>query len=214
MVCYTMEWVILSTPFLGLWGKNVLSTKYVKDYRMDTQTMPSGKVKRKMVYTGPLYEWDLTAECLKRLRILYGCLAGAGWLLFLLSLSFYSNVSRILYVMLPYACFIPVLAFLTGASFKLAVTRGLMNRENKDKICTRLKNSSAAGVVCGLLTGIGVIVSIFLRKISVGNNLLFAAADILLTYLCLYGFKSSGKLLVTETVNPVAQEWEKRGIQG
>lgn len=214
MVCYTMEWVILSTPFLELRGKNVLSTKYVKDYRMDTRTMPSGKVKRIMVYTGPLYEWDLTAECLKGLRIRYGCLTGAGWLLFLSSLSFYSNVSRILYVTLPYACFIPVLAFLTGASFKLAVTHGAMNRENKDKICVRLKNSSAAGMVCGIFTGIGVIASIFLQKFSGGNDLLFAAADILLTLLCLYGFKNSRSLLVRETANPVAREWENREIQG
>lgn len=212
MVCHTMEWVILSTPFLGLRGKNVLSTKYVKDYRMDVQTMPSGKVKRKMVYTGPFYEWDITEERLKGLRIRYACLAGTGWLLFLLSLSFYSSVSRVLYVMLPYACFMPILALLTGASLKLAVTRGSMNREDKDKICTRLKNFSAAGMVCGILTGIGVIASIFFQKISGGNDLLFAAADILLTHLCLYGFKSSRYLLVREKINPAAEEWENRGI--
>ncbi|MGN1148276.1 MAG: hypothetical protein ACI4TB_07625 [Lachnospiraceae bacterium] len=189
----------------------MLSSKYVKDYRMDTEMTKSGKVKRKMIYTGPLYRWELSEEVLKKLRLRYLLLCVAGWIIFIGSMLFYSNLSRIWYVILPYACLLLVFSFFSAAVYNLFTAKQPMSREVKDKTFDRLKGSSLVGMVfcAGAFAG-EVAARIVFQEFGGWGDGLFMAATILLFFILLYAFKEGKQLMVSEEINPVAEEWKDK----
>lgn len=178
---------------------------------MDTETTKTGKVKRKMIYTGPLYRWELPKEALKKLRVRFLLLCVAGWMIFIGSMLFYSNLSRIWYVILPYACLLLVFSFFSAAVYNLFTAKQPMSREVKDKTCDRLKGSSMVGMVfcAGAFAG-EVAARVAFREFGgLGDNL-FMAADILLFFILLFVFKEGKQLSVSEEINPVAEEWKDK----
>lgn len=189
----------------------MVSTKYAKDYRMDTEKDESGRVKRRMVYVGPYYLWGIEGEQLKRLRNHSLLCLSAEWLLFLGSMCFYSAISRNWYVILPYACLILVLLFESMAVFNLYVLKEPMNREKKDKTTERLKGASLCGLILSVAAAAGeCVVWIRAVKLLQVTDYVFIAATILLFLLMLYGFRMSRRLQVREQENPVAAEWKNK----
>ena len=188
----------------------MLSSRYAKEYRMDTETTGSGKVKRKMVYTGPLFEWDMPIEVLKRTKMecLLIMILSAG--LFIGSLLFHSDVSRVWYVILPYAFFLPVLLFLLGACWNLFFAKQPMNRETKDKTYVRWKSSCVAGTVLCLITGIMAGIAMVLQHFTKTGDILLLTSDVFLCGLMLYGGKVGKCLRVEEKTNPTAEEWKNK----
>ena len=188
----------------------MLSSKYVKDYRMDTETTPSGKVKRKMVYVGPFFEWDLEKRYFEKLRIRYMFALFASWGCFLGSLLFYSDLSRLWYVILPYAFEALVLIFASCALWNLYFAAQPMVREVKDKTLDRIRFTSIVGMICCIITVVGIVAGILLNGYTQPGNILFAIADPLIFLLLLYGFKVSKCLKIREKDNPLADMWKDK----
>lgn len=188
----------------------MLSSKYVKDYRMDTQTSASGKVKRKMVYVGPHYVWSAAESEMKTLRLRFSVLTMLGWILFIGSQLFYSNLSRVWYVVLPYEFFLIILLMWVGVLWNLFFAKQPMTRETRDKTCDRLKGASVAGIVCSLVTVAGIAVAVITRGYHTTADISFMMIDPLLFHLMQQGRKLSKKLTVTEQVNPLTEEWKNK----
>lgn len=178
---------------------------------MDTETTNTGKIKRKMVYTGPFYRWAMTEETLKKNRILYLILNVAAWVIFIGSMLFYSNLSRIIYIILPYACLMLVLFFFSAAAYNLLFAKQPMNREIKEKTYDRIKGASLVGMIFsgGSFAGEAVGSLLVLNAVKT-EDILFIIATVLLFFIFNIGFVNAGKLIVTEEVNPAAQEWKDR----
>lgn len=188
----------------------MLSSKYVKDYRMDTETTSSGKVKRKMVYVGPIYEWDLEKRDLVKLRIRYMLAIFASWGCFLGSLLFYSDLSRLWYVILPYAFEVLVLIFASCALWNLYFAAQPMVREVKDKTLERIRFTAIAGMICCGIAEVGIVAGILLNGYTQPRNILFAVVDPLIFLLSLYGFKVGKCLKIREKDNPLANQWRDK----
>jgi len=189
----------------------MVSTKYVKDYRMDTETDKNGKVKRKMVYVGPYYIWNTAQEELKKLRCSYLTALAGEWIVFLGSMCFYNDISRNWYVILPYVCLILVFFFQSMAVWNLFTAKQPMHRETKDKTADRMKSSTFCGLILSAGALIGEIVACIkgVKELKVPDYLFVIATMILFVFL-LYGFKASKRLTVTEQENPVAGEWKNK----
>lgn len=189
----------------------MLSSKYVKDYRMDVETTKTGKVKRKMVYTGPLYDWNLSEDELRRIRRLYLILCVSICAIYLGSLLFYSNLSRLWYVILPYSCLILVLFFFIAAVYNIVHASQPMNRETKEKTQDRIKGSSLIGIVFTLGTFLGETYGLFKLQQDISyTDLLFIVASVFIFTILLYGFKASKRLQLKEKINPLAEEWKDK----
>lgn len=188
----------------------MLSSKYVKDYRMDTQTTASGKVKRNMVYVGPHYVWSAAEAEMKSLRIKCLVLAILGWVIFIGSQLFHSDLSRVWYVVLPYEFFFLILMMWTGAVWNLLFAKQPMTRETKEKTCERFKGASVAGMVCSLVTAAGITAVVITRGYHTIPDICFMAADPLLLFLMLCGVGLGKKLTVTEQTNPLTEEWKNK----
>lgn len=189
----------------------MVSTKYVKDYRMDTETDKKGRVKRKMVYVGPYYIWEMPTAEVKKLRAI--CLAAlfAQWILFIGSMCFYNDISRNWYVILPYVCLSLALVFQSMAVWNLCTAKQPMHRETKDKTCERMKSAAFCGMILSFLALIGETVACikFAEKFKTADYL-FVAATVVLFALLLYGFKVSKRLTVSEQENPATAEWKNK----
>lgn len=188
----------------------MISSKYAGYYRMDTEKAPDGKVKTKMVYTGPLFRWKLTGEALKRQRLLCLVPAVAGWLILLGSMLFYSDLSRLFYIILPHACQILVLCFYTAAVYNFFTAAQPMRLEKKDKTYDRMRGSAMVGMVLGAGTFAGEVSAVIFLGFTKPADILFMAAAVFLFLLFLYGFKMSGGLTVVEEENPAKEEWKNR----
>lgn len=189
----------------------MVSTKYAKDYRMDTEKDENGRVKTKMVYVGAYYLWSIEREQLKRLRSCSLLCLVAEWLLFLGSMCFYSAISRNWYVILPYACLIIVLLFKSMAVFNLYVVKEPMNRERKDKTTERFSGASLCGMALGAAAAVGeMVVWIRTAKLLQMADYVFVAATVCLFLLMLCSFHISRQLQVREQENPVAAEWKNK----
>ena len=178
---------------------------------MDTQTTSTGKVKNKMIYTGPLYRWAMTEETLKKSRILYLILNLAAWGIFIGSMLFYSNLSRIIYIILPYACLMPVFFYFSTAACNLLFAKQPMNKEIKEKTYDRVKGSTLVGMILSGGSFVGEVVGslLVLNAVKTEDILFMTATVILFIILCL-GFVNARKLIVSEEVNPAAEEWKDK----
>lgn len=177
---------------------------------MDTVST-GGKIKTKTVYTGPYYSWNMEETTLGKLRTIYTVLGLISCGLYIGSMLFYSNFSKLWFVIMPYACMILVLTFLGSAIINLIHAPQPMKRETKDRTIDRIKGSSVIGMIfCGG-TIIGEIYAAYkLQSEIIVNDWLFLTATIFLFALMLYGFKASKRIRVKEEINPIAEKWKNR----
>lgn len=189
----------------------MLSSKYARDYRMDTETTDTGKVKRKMIYVGPLYRWEMEEAVLKKVRLFCLFLCLLGWGLFVGSMLFYSNLSRLIYVILPFACLFLVLFFFSAGTCNLFLAKQPMSRERKDKTVDRIKASAFMGMLfCGgAFAGETAGMMVFKEFTGMGD-FLFMAATVLLFFVFLCGFAAGKHLAVSEEKNPETAKWKDR----
>lgn len=189
----------------------MVSLKYVKDYRLDTKTDASGKVKDHMVYIGPYYEWAASEEEFKsiRIKILYSVLI--GFLLYISSMLKYSDITRIWFVILPFVCTIFSLFMLGLVSFNLYTIKGKMTREQKCKTLDRAKEFTALGAFLCAISGIASLVCVTGKFINVTfTDAYFVIAQIFLFVIFLYCFKVTKGLSIKEIANPEAEEWKDK----
>lgn len=189
----------------------LVSLKYKKDYRMDVEETSSGKKKQTLVYTGPLYSYKVIKpdHVKERTRILILTIVAA--VLFILGISFYSNLSRVWYVSIPYACNALVLYFLIESLFIFWKYRTELNREQKERGGERIKAMSFVSMVLFGFSLSGSFIALVTGYVKLSNSdcffLSFVLALVLLMFV-LYRF--SKDIQYIEKENPVAKEWENK----
>ncbi len=189
----------------------MLSLKYAKEYRLDTFTDESGKVKDCTVYIGPLYEWNASEATIKSLRGRISVITLVQAVLFISSLWNYNDLSRLWWVVVPYCCLLFVFLYLTAVCYNLFTVKGQFHREKKEKTVDRMKGCSVMGA---LLVGISLIaatVSSVMGLIHFGVwDIWFVLTETILMVSFLYEVKLSKELQVRELPNPKAEEWKDR----
>lgn len=189
----------------------MVSLKYAKEYRLDTFTDERGKVKDCTVYIGPLYEWITSAAQIKSLRYKLTIMTIVQIILFISSIWNYNDLSRLWWVMLPYACLLFVFLYLAMACYNLFTVKGQFHREQKDKTVDRMKACSVMGTILVVSSFLSATISLIAGLVNVqiwDVWFIFTEAVILIAFL--YEGKLSKQLQVRELPNPKAQEWKDR----
>lgn len=188
----------------------MINSKYVRYYRLDTETDNKGKVKTKMVYTGPLYKWDMAESELKRLKISLSVSALISCILFVVSLSFYSELSRTWYVILPYAINFLLICMQWGVVWNMFFAKQPMSMEIRDKTLDREKTASVISLVMNIITLLCAVVTIIVKGHTKAGEFVFVGMVTLFVAFTLYRIKVDKCMRVAETYNPLTKEWEQK----
>jgi len=140
----------------------VLSKKYAKDYRLENEVGPSGRMVTRVVYCGAYYGFSADRDTLRRARtvILLSCLG--YWVFFWLGLFLNAAAMRQLYVALPYFFgFLPAVYLTSSLWYLFQYTNrppehGL-TREQRDKTYERLSTSSFLTLLLSGMAAVGMI---------------------------------------------------------
>lgn len=188
----------------------MINSKYVRYYRLDTETDSKGKVRTKMVYTGPLYKWDMPEAELKRVKVSLIVLALISCILFVGSLSFYSELSRTWYVILPYAINFLLICMQWGVVWNLFFAKQPMSMETKDKTLDRDKVVSVISLVINIITVSCAVVTMIIKGYMKAGEFAFVGMVIFFVTLALYRIKVDKCMRVAECGNPLTEEWEQK----
>ena len=188
----------------------MINSKYVRYYRLDTETDSKGKVRTRMVYTGPLYKWDMTDAEFKKLKVSLSVSAFISCLIFVASLSFYSELSRTWYVILPYAINFLLICTQWGVVGNLFFAKQPMSMDVKDKTLDREKTVSVMSLVLNVITVLCAVVTMIIRGYTKAGEFAFVGMVTLFVVLSLYRIKVDKCLRVTECENPLTKEWEQK----
>jgi len=127
----------------------MISKKYLKDYRLEEKIDGSGRVKTKAVYIGGDYTVSPDFQTgKKRLLLSLSVLSG---LIFTGALTPVSLAARIIYVILPFVFSALPLSFMITTAFSLFRAKGIMRREQAERIAYRLPVCTLAVLI---LTGV------------------------------------------------------------
>lgn len=186
----------------------MVNLRFGKDYRMDLVETPGGKKERKMIYVGPLYAYVDTEEAHSKQRIFFTVSGALAMVLFLAGFSFYSNISRVWFASIPYACNLLVLYLYIEGAFYFWKYRDRLNREQKEKGGDRFKSTSlVASVLCFVSMVSGFVSVFFYLDAVVINDYLFLGIDLLLLMLTFFVHVKAKEITYREEPNPVAKEW-------
>ena len=189
----------------------MVSLKYAKEYRLDTFTDERGKVKDCTVYIGSLYEWSMPEEQRKRLRGRLTVMTIGQAVLFISSIWNYNDLSRLWWVMLPYACLLFVFLYLATVCYNLFTVKGQFHREQKDKTVDRMKACSVMGAILTGSSFLSATISLLAGLVHIQMwDVWFIITEAVLLTVFLYEAKLSKLLQVRELSNPKAQEWKDR----
>lgn len=189
----------------------MLSLKYAKEYRLDTFTDESGKVKDCTVYIGPLYEWTISEAEIKSLRGRISIITLIQAVLFISSLWNYNDLSRLWWVVVPYCCLLFVFLYLAAVCYNLFTVKGQFHREQKEKTVDRMKGCSVMGAILVGVSFVAATISTLAGMVNFGIwDIWFALVELLLMVSLLYEVKLSKELQVRELVNPKAEEWKDK----
>lgn len=148
--------------------------KYLNDYKVVEEPKKNGKgVKRRSVYTGKYWHYDMDDEAYRGLKWIYGGLSVLWTAAIVCGLLFFKttslgnakgddglNQAGIVYVMLPFVLqIIPALAA-AGKSVMLAVSPRYMERFQYDDCVVRLRKWLVIGVAAAGATFIGELIAI------------------------------------------------------
>ncbi len=189
----------------------MVSLKYAKEYRLDTFTDERGKVKDCTVYIGPLYEWISSKEHIKKTAILLTLMTVVQSFLLVFSLWYYSDLTKLWWVVLPFSCMLFVYLYLGTVCCNLFKVRGQFHREQKDKTIDRFKACSVMGLIFSGSTAIAAFASLFLDFIRIGFwDIFFVAADLTMILLFVCEFRMAKSLEVKEIPNPQTEIWKDK----
>lgn len=189
----------------------MVSLKYAKEYRLDTFTDERGKVKDCTVYIGPLYEWSTPEEQIKKLRSILTGMTVVQVILFVSSIWNYNDLSRLWWVMLPYACLLFVFLYMGMACYNLFTVKGQFHREQKDKTVDRVRACCTMGTIFVASSLLSSTVSLLSGLVHIQMwDVWFIIVEMALLVGFLYGRTLSKQLQVRELPNPKAEEWRNR----
>lgn len=186
----------------------MVSGRYSKEYRLDVADSPSGKKKTVLVYVGPYFDYDCTIQehsKQKRKIVGFGILSLA---LFILGMSFYSNISKAWYVAIPFAVNAFILFLYFESVFYFWPFKTKLNREQKDKGGERFKPICLSSIFFYLISLVGSSVKLMALHTADAFDLIFLGCTVAEFVIMIFLFKLALKIKYVERENPVAKDWE------
>lgn len=187
---------------------NVVNSKYVKYYRLDTDIDAKGKAKTKMVYTGPLYKWDMPQDEYINVRLRILVLTLISCILFVGSLYFYTELSRTWYIILPYAIQFLILIMQGSVVWNFFFAKQPMNMEIKDKTYDRERTSTVISILINIIVVVSSVITMIIKGYTAIGEIIFVGMVVVFCILSLYRFKVDKCIRVTEIENHLTKEWE------
>lgn len=186
----------------------MVTLRYGKEYRLDLETLPDGKQKRKLCYIGPLYDYEAAEDVHGKQRVILLILSILSVIVFISGLSFYSNLSRIWYISIPYAVNALLCFFLLESLFFFWKYRTDLEREKKQRGGDRFKGVYLISGITYLISCIGIIAVLIGKVISPEcADYIFFFIAIQGVVLSVVGFTYAGKIKYVEKHNPEADKW-------
>jgi len=189
----------------------MVTLRFGKDYRMDLVEGANGKKERKMIYVGPLYDYEACEDVHGKQRRFFLVLGIIAIILFILGFSFYSNISRVWFASIPYVCNLLVLYWFSESIIYFWKFRDSLTREQKEKGGDRIKSMSLIASALCLMCLVGGIVSMFSYLTAVETtDYVFLGIDIALLMIMFISFTRAKEIKYTEKINPATEEWKDK----
>ncbi|MDL2301721.1 hypothetical protein LJC58_05120 [Lachnospiraceae bacterium OttesenSCG-928-D06] len=178
---------------------------------MDVVKTDNGKVKEVAIYTGTLYQINVSDKEFRNMKIQYLVSSILSTLLFIGSLWQYTEIAKVWYVMLLYIAYLIPLFLMIGATFHLFTISGSFQRERKDKSVDQMKYATLIGCILMVAALIFAIQVLLFRDIVITIYDILVVVSIILNFIIMFlGFFTSRKLTVSEVFNPKTEEWKDK----
>lgn len=176
--------------------------KYIKDYGIERQLAPGGKMRAVAVYRGDWFRFSAAPEALKKTRILYLTLSIASTVLIVFLLCTTNWFDNIGYVTLPAALLsIPVL-YLCLCTWRIWTAAGPVTREHQEKAQVRMSPTSVFGMALSAVCTAGCVLRQCLTGKTDARKLLFTVLCAALFGIFLLAFRLRGGLAMEKTEPP------------
>ena len=182
----------------------MLTNKYTKEYRIDTQKDVNGKIREKSVYIGPLFKM-ITEDSLRRricIRMIFCSIVFLA--MFVSGLWNHSVFMHAFYISVPSIC----LGFMTyfygtGCYYLWNGGKEVYTREQRDKSGDRIKTGGMVGLILGGGTLIGVIVNSILYCPVVGAwDIYYIVSIAFQTVISGFAFWNGRQIIFEQVQNP------------
>lgn len=168
-------------------------------------------MKRKMIYVGPLYRWDLQSAERRHFAGRYFLFSVIGLLLYFAGIWNYSRLSHVWYVLIPYISILLCIVYMNTALYNIYKEVPIFSREVKDKTKDRLKGACAMGMLLSAASGGGQICNFIISGWHPAvSDLPIIVASLALFLIFLICFRDSRCLTFHQVENPAAAEWENK----
>ena len=139
----------------------MLTRKYVKDFKVEYDETPDGRLEARVTYTGRYYTFIDTAQKVRKTAKYFSLLLSAAWIAFVVPLLVMSAAARTSYVILPHVfCFFPLMG-MTAVTVDLWTEKPPLKQEKRDHISRRAPISALLMVLLSGAASAGYIVRIF-----------------------------------------------------
>jgi hypothetical protein len=160
----------------------MVSSKKLKDYRIEEYLDDKGQVRTRTVYVGGDYALDPPVS--RRDRRLAMLVSAASWVFYAAALIPTSQAAKVVYVVLPFAFSALPLFLTTGAAVSLMLSKEVFERV----VATRIANRLAPGALfVAVFTGAAFFGLVITAAVSWGGvswgDVIFGAASLSLSSL-------------------------------
>lgn len=142
----------------------MLTNKYTKEYRIETEKDSKGKVHEKSVYIGPLFVLKTEEKQKRKVILRMSVLSIVSLALFVSGLWNHSVFMHVFYISIPSICLGIMVYFYGTGCFYLSSRNEYYNREQRDKSGDRIKVGGTIGLLLGGGTLLGVAVNCILYR--------------------------------------------------
>lgn len=113
---------------------------------------------REYKYTGAYYRFDLPAEKIGTMKLLYSAMALLTAILFIAAGFINNQGSRVIYVVLPYVALLLPIGFMLWDVAQIVLLKGDMTQKQYDCSVVQLRTVATASAILSFLASIGDIV--------------------------------------------------------
>lgn len=162
-------------------GENMIGKKHLRDYTLEPEMNEKGKIVEKPKYIGDLFELENSNKEWKKVQKKVLLLHIFSWIILWGSLTYYSPITHVTYIIISFTLILFVLLFQATAVYTMFHTTFPCKRREKEKIKERFMGSLIIELFFVIWTMGEILVALYMKIIDLApSNLLFMAAVILL----------------------------------
>jgi archaellum biogenesis protein FlaJ (TadC family) len=178
----------------------MVSKKYIKDYEVEYETTPNGRLKARAVYKGKYFEFCDTDVKRIKTAAYFTMLTAAAWVAFFIPLTVISAAARTSYVIIPHACVFLTLISMSAVVYDLWTAKPPLTREKSDNLSQRAPRSALLMTVFAAAAAAGFIIRLCLGPaMLLPGDLVFALCELILLAASCLLFVGRGRTATRET---------------